>query len=121
VYVFAITQLSDFLFEHLSWRGVLEALVLFGAVWWAWNYTAWATNRIDPERAPGALLMVARLALWVVALALDVGAPSHGFRLPGVAPTPMERWTLAGGHLGPQPPTSVLETSSPCLAGGPEP
>ena len=48
VYVFAITQLSDFLFAHRSPRGALEALILFLAVWWAWNYTAWATNWIDP-------------------------------------------------------------------------
>ena len=55
VYVFAITQLSDFLFRggRPSLRGALETLIMFTAVWWAWNYTAWATNWIDPERAPG--------------------------------------------------------------------
>ncbi len=55
VYVFAITQLSDFLFDdrHRSAHGILEALVLFVAVWWAWNYTAWATNWLDPDRTAG--------------------------------------------------------------------
>jgi low temperature requirement protein LtrA len=48
VYVFAVTQLSHTLHDHLTARGALETLVLFGAVWWAWNYTAWATNWIDP-------------------------------------------------------------------------
>jgi low temperature requirement protein LtrA len=66
VYVFAITQLSDFLFEHLSFRGALEGLILFGAVWWAWNYTAWATNWLDPESVPGAALMVALMAISLV-------------------------------------------------------
>lgn len=175
VYVFAITQLSEDLGDHLTVRGGLEALVLFLAVWWAWNYTAWATNWIDPERPPVALLMLVlmaislvmsaaipqafgargitfavayvslqvlrsafmvfafgpddimgrnygqllawsaiagvlwiagafvhgdtRLVVWLIALALDLGAPMHGFRLPGVAATPMEQWTLAGGHL----------------------
>jgi hypothetical protein len=66
VYVFAITQLSDFLFAHRSPRGALEALILFLAVWWAWNYTAWATNWIDPERPPVALLMVVLMAISLV-------------------------------------------------------
>jgi low temperature requirement protein LtrA len=176
VYVFAITQLSDFLFAHLSFRGALEGLILFGAVWWAWNYTAWATNWLDPESVPGAALMILlmaislvmsaaipkafdgrgipfafayvglqvvrsgfmvrafagsddrmrrnyaqllawsciagalwiagafmhtdlKLVLWLVALALDLAAPVHGFWLPGVGATPIEDWTLAGTHL----------------------
>lgn len=30
---------------------------------------------------------------------LDVGAPTHGFALPGLGRTDMRDWTLAGGHL----------------------
>ena len=33
VYVFAVTQLSHLLLEHLSLRGLLETLMLFLAVW----------------------------------------------------------------------------------------
>jgi low temperature requirement protein LtrA len=175
VYVFAVTQLSDFLFDHLTLRAALEGLIMFIAVWWAWNYTAWATNWIDPERRPAALLIVvlmvlslimsaaipkafegrglafaisyvalqlvrsafmvfafprgdrmrrnfaqllawsaiagvawiagalvhgdARLIVWAIAVVLDVGAPVHGFRLPGIGATPMEDWSLAGAHL----------------------
>jgi low temperature requirement protein LtrA len=66
VYVFAITQLSDFLFGHLSARGALEALILFTAVWWAWNYTAWATNWIDPDRALPALVMIVLMGIGLV-------------------------------------------------------
>src|SRR5205823_5116977 len=40
-----------------------------------------------------------RLTLWIVAVALDVGAPLHGFALPVLGRTPMRDWTLAGGHL----------------------
>jgi low temperature requirement protein LtrA len=39
---------------------------MFTAVWWAWNYPAWATNWIDPERAPVALLMVVLMAISLV-------------------------------------------------------
>ena len=35
VYVFAVTQISDHLFAHLSVRGAVETVVLFTAVWWA--------------------------------------------------------------------------------------
>ena len=66
VYVFAITQLSDFLFQDATFRRALEALIMFGAVWWAWNYTAWATNWLDPESIPGALLMIVLMAISLV-------------------------------------------------------
>jgi len=64
--VFAITQLSEFLGRHLSARGALQALVLFGAVWWAWNYTAWATYWIDPDRWRVALLMIVLMGISLV-------------------------------------------------------
>ncbi len=174
VYVFAVTQLSHTLLEHLSPRGAVETLVLFLAVWWAWNYTAWATNWIDPDRLPVRVLLVvlmlislimsaaipqafadqalafagayvaiqlirsafmvvalrgqvmgrnyaqllawsalagvawlagagvegdARLALWILALVIDLGAPLHGFWLPGVGSTDLRDWSLAGAHL----------------------
>src|SRR5216684_3457808 len=66
VYVFAITQLSDRLFESLTARGLVQMLVLFLAVWWAWNYTAWATNWIDPDRTPVAGLMLVLMAISLV-------------------------------------------------------
>ncbi len=40
VFVFAITQISHFLLEHFSIAGVLEATLLFLAVWWVWVYTS---------------------------------------------------------------------------------
>ncbi|MDQ2742906.1 MAG: low temperature requirement protein A, partial [Chloroflexota bacterium] len=174
VYVFAVTQLSHRLLTHLTLRGAVETLVLFLAVWWAWNYTAWATNWIDPDQPAvrgllvvlmllslvmsvaipeafgatalsfaaayvalqvvrSAFMVVAlrgqrmgrnyahllawtgiagivwvagafvpgdgRLLVWIAALALDYGAPLHGFALPGLGRTRMRDWTLAGGHL----------------------
>ncbi|WP_196807290.1 low temperature requirement protein A [Candidatus Solirubrobacter pratensis] len=174
VYVFAVTQLSHLLLGHLTPRGALETAVLLAAVWWAWNYTAWATNWIDPDRPPVRALLIglmllslimsaaipeafdgrglqfagafvamglvrgafmvyalrgsrmgrnyaqltawtaiagavwivgalldgdARLATWLLALALDYAAPLHGFQLPGAGRTPTADWTLAGGHL----------------------
>ena len=77
VYVFAITQLSHTLHAHLDGRGALETLVLFVAVWWAWNYTAWATNWIDPDHAAVRVLM---LALMLISLVMSAAIPDavHG-------------------------------------------
>ncbi len=80
VYVFAITQLSDYLFEHLTVRGALQTLVMFTAVWWAWNYTAWATNWIDPDRPRVALLMIVLMA---ISLVMSAAIP-HAFGNRGV-------------------------------------
>jgi low temperature requirement protein LtrA len=49
VYVFAITQLSHLLLDHLTVGGALETLFLLLAVWWAWVYTTWVTNWFDPD------------------------------------------------------------------------
>ena len=72
VYVFAVTQLSQYLGAHLTARGAVQTLVLFLAVWWAWNYTAWATNWIDPERPLVALLM---LVLMGISLVMSAAIP----------------------------------------------
>ena len=52
VYVFAITQLSHLLVDHLDARGVLQTGLLLIAVWVAWIYTTWMTNWLDPNRRP---------------------------------------------------------------------
>lgn len=56
VYVFAIIQLSHLLIDHLSWEGAAQTVVVFAAVWWGWNYTAWAMNWLNPMSTPVMLL-----------------------------------------------------------------
>jgi low temperature requirement protein LtrA len=58
VYVFAITQLSHLLLEHLDIHGSLQTALLLLAVWWAWMYTAWATNWFDPNQRSVRLVLV---------------------------------------------------------------
>ncbi|MFC3493417.1 low temperature requirement protein A [Glycomyces rhizosphaerae] len=72
VYVFAITQLSHFLLHHLGVEGALEFAVLFAAVWWGWNYTAWAANWLDPDNRT----VQGFFALWMFAsLGMAVAIP----------------------------------------------
>ena len=176
VFVFAITQVSHLLLEHLDWAGAGQALMILLAVWWSWNYTTWATNELNPESNAVRLLLIAlmlagllmavaipdafgdkgllfagayvtiqvgrhlfltfvsaaagsnererasriliwfavagcfwiaggiaddgaRLSLWLVALALDYGAPLALFWVPGLPRISASAWQLVTGHF----------------------
>jgi low temperature requirement protein LtrA len=63
VFVFAVTQLSHSLVEHLDLAGALQTLLLLLAVWWVWIYTCWFTNWIDPDKpAPRVMLFLLMFA-----------------------------------------------------------
>ncbi len=75
VFVFAITQLSHGLLEHLNLRGAFETLLLLLAVWWAWVYTAWMTNWLDPDSRP---VRVVLIVLMLIGLLMSTSI-SHAF------------------------------------------
>jgi low temperature requirement protein LtrA len=66
IFVFAITQVSHSLIEHLTWLGSLQALLLLMAVWWAWVYTAWITNWLDPEHPFVRVMLFVLMAVGLV-------------------------------------------------------
>jgi low temperature requirement protein LtrA len=66
VFVFAVTQMSHYLLAHHTIVGALQTLVMFMAVWWAWIYTAWATNWLDPAVAPVRMALMTIMALSMV-------------------------------------------------------
>lgn len=72
VFVFAVTQLSHHLIEHLTPQGVLETLVMLVAVWWVWIYTTWVTNWMNPEKGPVRWMLI---ALMLVGLVLSTAIP----------------------------------------------
>lgn len=79
VYVFAITQASHFLLMHPGWSGLLEGVLLFLAVWWAWVYTTWVANWADPDRVPVRLvLLVVMFASMVMAVAMPKAFETGG-------------------------------------------
>ncbi len=65
IFVFALTQLSDFLYENQSPIGALESATLVLALWWVWVYTTWVTNWLDPARllVRGAIIVLALIGL----------------------------------------------------------
>jgi low temperature requirement protein LtrA len=71
VFVFAITQVSHLLLEHVSWEGAGQAALALLMVWWAWQYTTWVTNELDPDSIVVRLLLIAlMLASLVMAIAI---------------------------------------------------
>lgn len=80
VFVFAVTQLSHYLLHHPTMLGALQTLILFLAVWWAWMFTAWTTNWVDPDRA-AIRIMLACVMLGSLLLA---AAMPHAFAQGGL-------------------------------------
>ncbi len=72
VFVFAITQVSHLLLEHLTWAGVGQSLLVLLVVWWSWNYTTWVTNELDTESISVRLLMI---SLMLLSLLMAVAIP----------------------------------------------
>jgi low temperature requirement protein LtrA len=71
VFVFAITQVSHLLLAHLSWEGAGQAALVLLVVWWAWQYTTWVTNELDPESNLVRLLLIGlMLASLLMAIAI---------------------------------------------------
>src|SRR3954451_9128215 len=72
VFVLAVTQISHLLFADLTWRGSAKSLLVLLVVWWAWNYTTWVTNALDPDAIVVRLLV---LAIMFASLVMAVAIP----------------------------------------------
>jgi low temperature requirement protein LtrA len=84
VFVFAMTQVSHLLLDDLSWAGVGRALLVLLVVWWAWNYTTWVTNELDPESTIVRLLLIGvMLASLLMAVAIPEAFGAHALLFAG--------------------------------------
>jgi low temperature requirement protein LtrA len=84
VFVFAVTQVSHLLLAHLTWTGVGEAAVTLLVLWWAWNYTTWVTNELDPESTAVRLLLIGlMLASLLLAVAIPQAFGAHALLFAG--------------------------------------
>jgi low temperature requirement protein LtrA len=81
VFVFAVTQLSHALLEHLTPLGLAQTTLLFLAVWWVWIYTTWVTNWLDPRYTAVRLML---FALMLAGLILSTSIPK-AFETAGLA------------------------------------
>lgn len=84
IYVFAVTQRSQYLLHHLTLLGAVQTLILWFAVWLGWQYTAWVTNWFDPDAWKIRLLLFILMlsGLFLAAMIPDAFGV-HGWGLPG--------------------------------------
>ena len=84
VFVFAITQVSHLLLDHLTLEGAGQAALALLVVWWAWNYTTWVTNELDPESISVRVLLIAMmLGSLLLAVAIPKAFGEHGLLFAG--------------------------------------
>ncbi|MFF8481042.1 low temperature requirement protein A [Streptomyces antibioticus] len=75
VFVFAVSQLSHHLLEHLTWRGAAETVVLLVAVFGTWAYTSYEATLLDVHRS---------VTRWMIVIVMGLGlfmnaAIAHAF------------------------------------------
>lgn len=73
IFVFAVSQLSSHLREHLSWRGAGETAVMLAAVFGVWSYTSFEATLVRVRHA-GTLWML--LAVTALALFMNATIPT---------------------------------------------
>jgi low temperature requirement protein LtrA len=71
VFVYAMTQVTAFLYSHPTWSGLFRGGLLLSVLWWAWSGYAWLTNALDPEEDAVRIGMLAAVAaMLIVSLAV---------------------------------------------------
>jgi low temperature requirement protein LtrA len=71
VFVFALTQVTAFMADELSWHGILRGVLVTTLLWWAWTAYAWLANVVSAEERPLKLaLLTAMSAMFVLALCI---------------------------------------------------
>jgi low temperature requirement protein LtrA len=71
VFVFALTQVTAFMANDLSWHGLLRGVLIISLLWWAWTGYAWLANVASPDEPEIKLaLLVAMSAMFVLALTI---------------------------------------------------
>jgi low temperature requirement protein LtrA len=85
VFVFGITQVTGFVSEHATWGGLIQGVLLLGALWWAWAAYAWLTNTLNPEEGGVRIAVFSVIAsMLIVSLAVPKAFSTAGLTF-GVA------------------------------------
>jgi len=75
VFVFALTQVTAFLADDLTWGGMLRGTALLAALWWAWASYSWLTNAVPADEAiPARLIILSAMGAMLVASLAVPGA-----------------------------------------------
>src|SRR2546429_4320448 len=81
VFVFTITELTTVLYESPTWRGLAQATLMLGVIWWMYGGYAWMTNAVSADTLQRRLVLLGGMtAFFVLALAVP-----HAFSGSGLA------------------------------------
>src|SRR5918996_3603536 len=80
VFVFALTQVTAFLSEHLTWVGMLQGAALLAVLWSSWAVYSWLTNAVPAEDVIPARIVIfcAMAAMFVASLAVPGAFGQYG-------------------------------------------
>jgi low temperature requirement protein LtrA len=84
VFVFALTQVTAFMADEVSWHGMLRGTLVIMLLWWAWTGYAWLANVASAEERPIKLaILTGMAAMFVLALCIpeafdDLPGGLHG-------------------------------------------
>jgi len=67
VFVFAITQVTGFLYHDPTWTRVAEAIAILMALWFAWTAYAWLGNTAGSDEGTMRVVLLAAMAPLLVA------------------------------------------------------
>ena len=71
VFVFAFTQVTQFMAHEHSALGVLQALIILGILWWSWSSYAWLSNQTHVDEGIVRIGMcLATAVMFVIALVI---------------------------------------------------
>jgi low temperature requirement protein LtrA len=78
VFVFAITQVTGFLYHDPSWTRLVEGLAILMALWWAWSGYAWLGNTAGTDEGAARVVLLGVMGpLLVASLAVPAAFGEH--------------------------------------------
>jgi len=71
VFVFALTQVTAFMADNMTWQGLLRGVLIIGLLWWSWTGYAWLANVASADEPEIKLaLLVSMSAMFILALTI---------------------------------------------------
>jgi low temperature requirement protein LtrA len=84
VFVFALTQVTAFMADDLTWNGLFRGTLIVMLLWWCWIGWAWIANISSPDQATIKFLMLAAMsAMFLMALCIPEAFDDFPGGLPG--------------------------------------
>jgi low temperature requirement protein LtrA len=71
VFVYAITQITQLMADHLTPLGLAQGIAMLAVLWWCWSSYAWLGNTVHADiGAPKAAILTAMGVMFVVSLTI---------------------------------------------------